>query len=630
MYKRVGREATAKVLRQHRFCRLIHNRRLTTNCQPAGIRRHAHKSGDTLVEVALAIGIFSMVAIAVTAVLTSSSSGAQSALETTLAREEIDTQAEALRFIQTAYSTNRNATENNAYAALWRKITSKAINLNNVGTKAEEILNYTPSSCSDLYSDGSAVKDHMFILNTKKLSDLITATVDDVFISGSDKLKPASVNPRLIYVGANKADTSSSQDLLVDDDYTNLYRAEGIYVIAVKDARTTNIVDVTDGLASQESAYYDFYIRTCWYSTNSNQPSAISTVIRLYDPDVLQNGGTIKVDYNYSKTSSAWPANYGNTDPNLTKTFASQGPARKVTVREVDDILGWDFKWKDATTGETFSPGTTITNPDSSESKYYQLYPAWEHRKYTIKYHLNYPYPSSSGVVTPGDQACYQDTGCQLVTKDASVRPTASGYTLRGWCTVAVSADANCPSGKFYALDYNFPTGTNFPTEVFSGSGRTLNLYAVWSEYGETITIKASWTTNTDYDTYIFGTTFRGKSFSCYYGSKVPSETVNGVKRTLATLDHDGRANYTRNRYFDETFTINTLGGRAYYYSVKNYTRNRFIYDDITITVSGPELGTKVYHSTNKTNCYYWNVFAYKDGQLIERNTCSNSAERNY
>ena len=46
--------------------------------------------GDTLVEVTLAIGIFSMVAIAVVAVVSGSTSGAQSALETTVTREQID------------------------------------------------------------------------------------------------------------------------------------------------------------------------------------------------------------------------------------------------------------------------------------------------------------------------------------------------------------------------------------------------------------------------------------------------------------------------------------------------------------------------------------------------------------
>ena len=51
------------------------------------------KKGDTLVEVTLAIGIFSMIAIAVASVMSGGTASAQLALETTLAREEIDTQA---------------------------------------------------------------------------------------------------------------------------------------------------------------------------------------------------------------------------------------------------------------------------------------------------------------------------------------------------------------------------------------------------------------------------------------------------------------------------------------------------------------------------------------------------------
>ena len=32
----------------------------------------------------------------------------------------------------------------------------------------------------------------------------------------------------------------------------------------------------------------DFYIRTCWYGVNANEPSTISTVIRLYDPNAVE------------------------------------------------------------------------------------------------------------------------------------------------------------------------------------------------------------------------------------------------------------------------------------------------------------------------------------------------------
>ena len=67
------------------------------------------KRGDTLIEVMLAVGIFSMVAVAVVAVMSGGTSSAQTALETTLAREEIDAQAEALRFIQASYIADKNS-----------------------------------------------------------------------------------------------------------------------------------------------------------------------------------------------------------------------------------------------------------------------------------------------------------------------------------------------------------------------------------------------------------------------------------------------------------------------------------------------------------------------------------------
>jgi type II secretory pathway pseudopilin PulG len=66
------------------------------------------KRGDTLIEVTLAVGIFSMIAVAVVATMSSGTTNAQTALETTLARAEIDAQAEALRFIQTSASANKN------------------------------------------------------------------------------------------------------------------------------------------------------------------------------------------------------------------------------------------------------------------------------------------------------------------------------------------------------------------------------------------------------------------------------------------------------------------------------------------------------------------------------------------
>ena len=64
-----------------------------------------------------------------------------------------------------------------------------------------------------------------------------------------------------------------------------------IYIVAVKDNETTSLYN-TDKLDTERvkdtSAFYDFYIRTCWYGTDAEEPSTISTVIRLYDPDALK------------------------------------------------------------------------------------------------------------------------------------------------------------------------------------------------------------------------------------------------------------------------------------------------------------------------------------------------------
>ena len=85
------------------------------------------KKGDTLIEVLLAVGIFSMIAISVVAVMSGGTSSAQTALETTLAREEIDAQAEALRYIHSSYINDKNSDDANLpTVSLWRTITSNA------------------------------------------------------------------------------------------------------------------------------------------------------------------------------------------------------------------------------------------------------------------------------------------------------------------------------------------------------------------------------------------------------------------------------------------------------------------------------------------------------------------------
>ncbi len=236
-----------------------------------------NRVGDTLIEVTLAVGVFSMVAIAAVTVLSNGTSDAQTALETTLAREEIDTQAEALRFIQNAYIADKDNVESNdkktnQYVNLWKSITSRA-----VVDDIDGAIKYSPADCSELYGeDSQTAKYHGFVINPRTLSK-----TDDFDKALSTNLAPTTTYPRLLFSGNDTGLYGSLGDDLIS--------AEGIYVIGVKDASSTKIIDSKNGT---ESAFYDFYIRTCWYASNNDRPVTISTVIRLYDPDALSDIAT--------------------------------------------------------------------------------------------------------------------------------------------------------------------------------------------------------------------------------------------------------------------------------------------------------------------------------------------------
>lgn len=254
------------------------------------------KKGDTLVEVTLAIGIFSMIAIAVASVMGGGTASAQLALETTLAREEIDTQAEAIRFVHANYIANKD-NPSHPYVKLWKSITGNAIDLTAYNeTKQKEILQYAPTSCSELYNEDSEALENAFIINPRRFNilsadigktkfdeDLKSVLLQHENEEQASIFAPASTYPRLVF--------DDGKAKLADDTFpTILLSAEGIYVIAVKDPKSTQIINNSaenvDPINNKASAYVDFYIRTCWYGSRTDDPSTISTVIRLHDPNL--------------------------------------------------------------------------------------------------------------------------------------------------------------------------------------------------------------------------------------------------------------------------------------------------------------------------------------------------------
>ena len=85
------------------------------------------RRGDTLIEVILAIAIFSFVSVATIILMSSGTGRLTGNLESIMARNEIEAQAEALRFIHNSYlierelsNTGSDATEQRTYENLWK------------------------------------------------------------------------------------------------------------------------------------------------------------------------------------------------------------------------------------------------------------------------------------------------------------------------------------------------------------------------------------------------------------------------------------------------------------------------------------------------------------------------------
>ncbi len=250
------------------------------------------KKGDTLIEVTLAIGIFSMVAVSIVAVMGNGTASAETALETTLAREEIDAQADALRFIHSAFISDENH-EDDRYAKLWEAITK------NANDNPEAVADYSPTTCDELYNKGDGASETIlasqkaFVINTNYLGtysnndEIVDDEVNKTVVSyknDASKFTTAKTYPHLIYQSTGQGKKLEDESALTEK-YNNFVRAEGIYVVAVKDPGT--VVPDSNDTFNEVSAFYDFYIRSCWYGIGDDFPTTISTVIRLYNPDAI-------------------------------------------------------------------------------------------------------------------------------------------------------------------------------------------------------------------------------------------------------------------------------------------------------------------------------------------------------
>ena len=272
---------------------------------------YATKRGDTIIEVMFAIAVFCLVAVISISMMNRGVAQAESSLEVVTARNEINAQAEALRFIHSSYIAERTlpkygdikvpGEKYQIYTNLWKDITEHAISLDkmkelggiDMSNLGEAVVQPKPDNskirgCSRLYDEGILEARNAFILNTRNLQAINDST-HQVDISTSLKtiekntdsniFRESPLNARVIFKNdATSESTDPDVQYFNQSLHNELAWAEGIWIIAV-----SGKTDKADDASTAE--YYDFYIQSCWNGPTGNTPQSIDTIIRLYNPE---------------------------------------------------------------------------------------------------------------------------------------------------------------------------------------------------------------------------------------------------------------------------------------------------------------------------------------------------------
>lgn len=259
--------------------------------------RQCHKRGDTLVEVMFAVGVFGLAAVGAIALMNRGLATAQGSLEITMARQEIDTQAETLRFIHDAYISEKETDAEKqdgwphcgsitSYRELWKCITKQAYASGTFDNDAGKAF-FTPNvqlgaTCNSVFSyDGSGsfnIPSKSFVVNPRVLGSGESLTKALVSASTAGVFRISGTYPRLLY-GTN-ADDEALSDVTIEDgapvlpSVNTISNAEGVWVTAIASKSTV------DG----QPEYYDFKIQTCWDSIANGSAATISSTVRLFNP----------------------------------------------------------------------------------------------------------------------------------------------------------------------------------------------------------------------------------------------------------------------------------------------------------------------------------------------------------
>lgn len=204
------------------------------------------QTGDTLIEVLFAITIFAMVAVGSLAIMNQGTAAAQHSLEITLVRQQIDAQAEAIRYIHQAYVEafqSNGVVPATGTAAEWVKITNKTVGK---GADGASVFGQTAGAVCPTTVPGQ----RPFVINARTATLWSSAPIMSVPAGAS--LPPFS---QVIY-----------------NNDSSIKQAYGLWIEAVPSS------------GGNGPGFVDFHIRACWESSGSEAPMTLGTIVRLYEP----------------------------------------------------------------------------------------------------------------------------------------------------------------------------------------------------------------------------------------------------------------------------------------------------------------------------------------------------------
>ena len=176
------------------------------------------RKGDTIVEVTIAIAVFSLVAVISINLMSAGLSTAQASLEVTMAREEINAQAEAIRFVHNSFSLERelpsntnNSGKTQVYKDLWLRLSrDSGATDGGMVNKAKDVPDLAVNNCSQVYDGGgkSIFNTNLtaFVIDFRSLDPNDTSFDNDnlkeIVVSTEnykDRFVEAVINPRVLF-----------------------------------------------------------------------------------------------------------------------------------------------------------------------------------------------------------------------------------------------------------------------------------------------------------------------------------------------------------------------------------------------------------------------------------------------